>query len=157
MPIDVEFCAVGLHAYGSFEEGVSTVSSEGQEGLDHSINGRVWMDHQYNGRELLIETEDGRFLLVHCQGGTVAWRVGRAKPNHLELRVPPFEETVFFRLPSGEVVPWAWHKVLSGFRGKPFALVVSDSLLFMFWRGGPEYLFCCYRSEGEHYLVLSEC
>ncbi|WP_165672295.1 hypothetical protein [Metapseudomonas otitidis] len=97
MPIDVEFCAVGLHAYGSFEESVSTVSSEGQEGLDHSISGRVWMDHQYNGRELLIETEDGRFLLVHCQGGTVAWRVGRAKPNHLELRVPPFEETVFFQ------------------------------------------------------------
>ncbi|MCO7558006.1 hypothetical protein [Metapseudomonas otitidis] len=66
------------------------------------------------------------------------------------------DESIVFRFPCGEEVVWRWREVLGSFRGKPFALAVSDALLFMFWRDGPEYLFRCYRSENDVYLVLGE-
>ncbi|WP_337058367.1 hypothetical protein [Pseudomonas sp. USHLN015] len=155
MRVDVESDAEQLKAYDSFEQSIATAGRQGQDVLDRCINRSLWKAHHYNGRELLVETDGGRFLHVHCHAGKVVWQVLESRPVGLEPCL--LDELIVFRLPSGEEVVWRWREVLGSFCGKPFALAVSDALLFMFWRDGPEYLFSCYRSQSDLYLVLGEC
>ncbi|WP_165668170.1 hypothetical protein [Metapseudomonas otitidis] len=156
MRVDVESDAELLKAYDSFEQSIATAGRQGQDVLDRCINRSLWIAHHYNGRELLVETNGGRFLHVHCHAGKVVWQVLESRPVDLEPCLLD-ESTIVFRFPSGEEAAWHWREVLDSFRGRPFALAVSDALLFMFWRDGPEYLFNCYRSESDVYLVLGEC
>lgn len=155
MRVDVESDAEQLKAYDSFEQSIATAGRQGQDVLDRCINRSLWKAHHYNGRELLVETDGGRFLHVHCHAGKVVWQVLESRPVGLEPCL--LDESIVFRFPSGEEVVWRWRETLDSFRGRPFALAVSDALLFMFWRDGPEYLFSCYRSQSDLYLVLGEC
>jgi hypothetical protein len=88
--------------------------------------------------------------------------------NLIELEValhPPkldsclYEQDINFELPSGTRILWGWKTILDNFVGNEIAISPSDQELFIFTRGGDEYLITSYKEESNQnnlYLSVSQ-
>jgi len=120
------------------------------------INGKVVTAYKFNGTVLVICFENDNYLVVSIGEKRVNWNVASTKPN---IGTQLDECKVFFQYPNGDKTLWNWKNILDGFIGKQIAISPSEQSLFIFTRGGDEYLFDVLidvENNNSHFLNLSE-
>jgi hypothetical protein len=120
------------------------------------INGKTVVDYQFDGSALVIKLDNELYLLISTGEMTVFWDVFSIRPS---INVPVGCQGIEFEFPSGEKVLWNWKIILDNFVGKQIAISPSDQYLFIFTRGGPEYMFDVFWDKEDanvKYLFISE-
>lgn len=127
-----------LKSYDSMSEAVTAAKLriESEQSLD-LINGAIVEDYRFYGDCLVFKFENGEYLNIKPGLESLQWYV-LAFPENRPSSYPPEDLTLSFS--DGEEVEWGWKTILDGFIGKQTAVSPSDQCLFIFNRGGPEYM-----------------
>lgn len=102
------------------------------------IHGKTVVDYQFGESTLVIKFPNELYLLISTGEEAVSRDVLSVGPSPT---VPVSCQGILFEFPSGEKVLWSWKTILDNFIGKQIAISPSDQYLFIFARGGPEYIF----------------
>ncbi|WP_428241560.1 hypothetical protein [Gynuella sp.] len=142
--------------YRSFEEAIvgSKQVSNLQKKLDH-INGKTAIEYGFDGITLKLYFDSQFTLRVSIADKLIKWDVEKT----INLEASRLDQNYTFIFPNGEKFKWGWDAVFSKFIGKQVAISTSDQYLFIFYRGGPEFMFSSLvnsENDTDHYLFLAE-
>ncbi|MDE1461027.1 hypothetical protein [Spartinivicinus poritis] len=148
---------IRANEYNSLSE--ATAASD-RESIDKNkaslINGKVVVNYQFDGLNLILEFNNGNYLKVFAGINSVEWDVLLTKPTISDLNL---QSNISFEFPSGDQVFWNWKAIFNSFIGKQVAISPSDQFLFIFSRGGKEYIFNHLVNKNDpddHYLYIGE-
>lgn len=120
------------------------------------INGKIVKDYIFRKNFLYLHFDSGVYLTVSIGEEAMLWDVVSTKP---EVSESVFVPDICFEFSSGSQVSWNWKEILNSFIGKQAVISPSDQLLFIFYRGGAEYLIDVWANKkdpSDRYLVVSE-
>ncbi|MCG8486488.1 MAG: hypothetical protein MI756_03385 [Chromatiales bacterium] len=148
------------NAYASISEAVSvtTIVPASEKIKCESINGHLVLGYQFNGSCLVVSFDNGKYLVVFPGKEKIEWDVVTDKPTFNE-QIHSENSDIIFELPSGNHFSWDWEKILDTFVGRQVAISPSDQFLFIFYRGGAEYIFTSLLDKEDinrQYLLISE-
>lgn len=130
--------AWSLIPYGSFSE--SIFASKGSRGLVNDldlISGRVAENYKFYESFLSIKFSNGKYLSVFPGPNRVDWKIS---DNEWIFDGDISNDNLILEFSSEERINWRWKSVLDDFMGKQVAVSPSDQLLFIFYRGGVEFV-----------------
>jgi hypothetical protein len=92
-------------------------------------------------------------LTISAGKQVIEWDVVSVRPNDIgEIK----EQNVYFEFKNGKKIFWDWKMILDSFVGNQIAISPSDQFLFIFPRGGDEYMFDeLVDNLGNRFLYLS--
>lgn len=144
--------------YDSFTEAIA--ASKQRAGLLRTklnlINGKVLREYQFNGSRLILHLSNEVYAVIFPSQNLVCLDVVLYEP---ELDSLLNEQKTYLELPGGTRMLWNWKKILDNFIGKEIVISPSDQVLFIFFKGGDEFLITYYKEEGNltnQYLSIAQ-
>ncbi|MCL1036274.1 hypothetical protein L2750_03805 [Shewanella submarina] len=144
-----------LKSHRTFRESVSSVDSVKEKILE-KINGEVLISFEFNGEALSLQFKNELFLNVKVGLDAIEWQVSEIPDVTTSLSE---QSNILFQFENDVRIEWDILNILEGFIGKQVAVSPSDQLLFIFTKGGVEYMFssaCEMGGRKKSYLCLGE-
>lgn len=120
------------------------------------INGKILKSYQFGGNVLVLCFSDDLYAVISSDQNSIYLDVISDDPKIDNISA---EQHVYLELPCGLKMLWDWKNILDGFIGKQVAISPSDQVLFIFYRGGAEYLITFYVEKDnpkKQFLAISE-
>jgi len=115
----------------------SDAAKESANGCE-KINGRIVTGYRFNGNLLAIEFDNGFYLVVSPGSSSIKWDIVADKPQ-IDGQLDDYE--IQFEFAKIGKLIWDWKNILDRFVGKQTFISPSDQYLFIYTKGGKEYMF----------------
>ena len=120
------------------------------------INGKILKSYQFGGNALVLCFSDDLYAVILPDQNSIYLDVVFDNPKINNISA---EQNIYLELSCGLKILWDWKNVLDSFVGKQVAISPSDQVLFIFYRGGDEYLITFYVEKDnpkKQFLTISE-
>ena len=158
MPVIQVAYAWPILAHDSFTEAVVAGQKNGGTRTDEQlVNDQVVEGYAFYGDRLSLRFSNDKYLHIFPGVNRVDWYVS-AEPTL--NRAPLESEQVTFQFPDRSAMDWSWKTILDGFIGRQAAISPSEQWVFIFYRGGVEYMINVLQDASDRqrsYLLISEC